>query len=53
MRVLVLFYSTYGHVYRLAQAIADGVREIPGVDAIVKRVPETLPPDVLTAMGAT
>ena len=28
MKVLVLFYSTYGHVYRLAQAIADGVREV-------------------------
>ena len=53
MKVLVLFYSTYGHVYRVAQAIADGVREVPGVDAVIKRVPETLPPDVLKAMGAT
>jgi len=53
MKVLVLFYSTYGHVYRLAQAIADGVREVPGVDVVVKRVPETLPPDVIKAMGAT
>jgi len=53
MKVLVLFYSTYGHVYRVAQAIADGVREVPGVDAVIKRVPETLPPDVIKAMGAT
>jgi len=53
MKVLVLFYSTYGHVYRLAQAIADGVREVPGVDVLIKRVPETLPPDVIQAMGAT
>jgi NAD(P)H dehydrogenase (quinone) len=53
MKVLVLFYSTYGHVYRVAQAIADGVREVPGADAVLKRVPETLPPDVIKAMGAT
>jgi NAD(P)H dehydrogenase (quinone) len=53
MKLLVLFYSTYGHVYRLAQAIADGAREVPGVDAMIKRVPETLPPDVIKAMGAT
>jgi NAD(P)H dehydrogenase (quinone) len=53
MNVLVLFYSTYGHVYRLAQGIADGVREVPGVNVVIKRVPETLPADVIKAMGAT
>lgn len=53
MKVLVLFYSTYGHVYRLAQAIAEGAREVPSADVTLKRVPETLPPDVLQAMGAT
>jgi NAD(P)H dehydrogenase (quinone) len=52
MKVLVLFYSTYGHVYRMAQAIADGAREVAGTEVVVKRVPETLPPDVLKAMGA-
>jgi NAD(P)H dehydrogenase (quinone) len=53
MKVLVLFYSTYGHIYRMAQAVADGVRAVPGVDVILKRVPETLPPEVIAAMGAT
>jgi len=53
MKILVLFYSTYGHVYRLAQAIADGAHEVPGVDIVIKRVPETLPPAVVKAMGAT
>ena len=53
MKVLVLFYSMYGHVYGLAQAVADGAREVPGVDVVVKRVPETLPPEVIQAMGAT
>jgi NAD(P)H dehydrogenase (quinone) len=53
MKVLVLFYSTYGHIYRMAQAMADGAREVPGVDVVLKRVPETLPPEVIAAMGAT
>jgi NAD(P)H dehydrogenase (quinone) len=53
MKVLVLFYSTYGHIYRMAQAVADGAREVPGVDVVLKRVPETLPPEVVAAMGAT
>jgi NAD(P)H dehydrogenase (quinone) len=53
MKLLVLFYSTYGHVYRLAQAIADGAGEIPDVDVTVRRVPETLSPDVVKIMGAT
>ena len=53
MKVLVLFYSTYGHVYRLAQAIVEGAREVPGAEVLLKRVPETLPPEVIKAMGAT
>jgi len=52
MKLLVLFYSTYGHVYRLAQAVAEGAREVPGVEVVVKRVPETLPPNIIEAMGA-
>ena len=52
MKVLVLFYSTYGHIYRMAEAVADGAREVPGVDVVLKRVPETLSPEVLKAMGA-
>jgi NAD(P)H dehydrogenase (quinone) len=53
MKTLVLFYSTYGHIYRLAQAVADGAREVPGVELTIKQVPETLPPEVLKTMGAT
>ncbi len=52
MKLLVLFYSTYGHIYRMAQAVAEGAREVAGVDVVIKRVPETLPPEVLAAMGA-
>ena len=53
MKVLVLFYSTFGHVYRLAQAIAEGAREVAGADVVLRRVPETLPSEVIQAMGAT
>ncbi|MEA1652442.1 NAD(P)H:quinone oxidoreductase [Nitrospirillum sp. BR 11164] len=45
-QVLVLYYSTYGHVETLAYAIADGAREVAGTEVTVKRVPELMPPDV-------
>jgi NAD(P)H dehydrogenase (quinone) len=52
MKVLVIFYSTYGHIYRMAQAVAEGAREVAGANVVLRRVPETLPPEVLAAMGA-
>ncbi len=52
MKVLIVFYSMYGHVYRLAEAIAEGAREVPGAEAILRRVPETLPEEILKKMGA-
>jgi NAD(P)H dehydrogenase (quinone) len=51
-KVHVIFYSTYGHVYRLAEAIAEGAREIAGTEAHVYQVAETLPEEVLKKMGA-
>ena len=51
-KVHVIFYSTYGHVYRLAEAIAEGAREVGGVQAEVFQVAETLPQEVLQKMGA-
>ena len=53
MKVLVVFYSTYGHVYRMAEAIAEGVRDVVGAEVEIKSVPETLPAEVLAKMGAT
>jgi NAD(P)H dehydrogenase (quinone) len=50
--VLVLFYSTYGHIYKMAEAVAQGARAVPGANVLVKRVPETLPDEVLEKMGA-
>lgn len=51
-RVLIVHYSMYGHVYRMAEAVAEGVRGVAGCEALIKRVPETLPDEVLEKMGA-
>ena len=51
-KVLVLYYSMYGHVEKLAGAVAEGARSVPGVEVTVKRVPETMPPDVAKQHGA-
>ncbi len=52
MKVLVLYYSMYGHIHRMAEAVAEGVREVAGAEAVLRRVPETLPAEVLAKMGA-
>ena len=51
-KVQVVFYSMYGHVYRMAEAVAEGARSVPGVDVVLRQVPETLPDDVIAKMGA-
>jgi NAD(P)H dehydrogenase (quinone) len=52
MKVLIIFYSMYGHIYRMAEAMAEGVRQVPGAEAVLRRVPETLPDETLKKMGA-
>lgn len=52
MKVIIVFYSMYGHIYKMAQAVADGVREVKGATVELFRVPETLTDDVLKKMGA-
>jgi len=51
-KILVLYYSTYGHIDAMAQAVAEGAREVPGTTVSVKRVPETMSPEALKRMGA-
>ena len=51
-KVLIVYYSMYGHIYKMAEAVAEGVREVAGCEAVIKRVPETLPDEVLGKMGA-
>ena len=52
MKILVVYCSMYGHVYKMAVAVAEGARCVEGVDAELRRVPETLPQEVLEKMGA-
>ena len=52
MKVLVVFYSAYGHIYKMAAAVAEGAKEVGGAEVIMQRVPETLSPAVLEKIGA-
>jgi len=52
MKVLIVYYSTYGHIHKMAEAIAEGVKQVDGAEVILRRVPETLPQAVLEKMGA-
>jgi NAD(P)H dehydrogenase (quinone) len=51
-KVLIVYYSMYTHIHTMAQAIAEGARQVAGTEVILRRVPETLPDEVLAAMGA-
>lgn len=53
MKILIVYYSMYGHIQRMAEAVAEGVREVAGAEALLRRVPETLPAEVLEKMGAS
>ncbi len=50
-KILVLYYSMYGHVETMASAIAEGARSVKDVEVTVKRVPETIPPDAAKTYG--
>jgi NAD(P)H dehydrogenase (quinone) len=52
MKVLILYYSTYGHIHKMAEAIAEGVGEVKGAEPAMRRVPETLSDEILQNMGA-
>lgn len=52
VRVNIIFHSMYGHIYKLAEAIAEGAREVEGAEVKIYQVPETLPDDVIEKMGA-
>jgi len=49
--LLILYYSSYGHIEALADAVAMGAREIPGTDVSIKRVPELMPEGVARDAG--
>lgn len=52
-KIKIVFHSLYGHVYQLAEALAEGARSAPGVEAQLLQVPETLSDEILAKMGAT
>ena len=49
-KILILYYSAYGHIERMAEAVAEGVRQA-GAEAVIKRVPELVPEEVARKSG--
>lgn len=47
MKILVIYYSTYGHTYRMAQAIVEGAQAVPGIEVRLLRVPELVPEEIM------
>ncbi len=52
IKVQVVFYSMYGHIYQMAQAVAEGARQVAGAQVDLFQVAELMPPEVLTRVGA-
>lgn len=50
--IQVIFYSMYGHIFRMAEAVAEGARSVPGVEVSLLQVPELVPQEVLEESGA-
>lgn len=51
VKVLVLYYSSYGHIERMAEAVALGVRAVAGAEVVIKRVPELVPEEIARQSG--
>lgn len=52
MKIQVVFYSMYGHIHLMAEAVAEGARKVDGAEVSLWRVPELVPEDKLRAAGA-
>ena len=50
-RILVVYYSSYGHIETMARAVAEGAASVEGAEVAVKRVPELVPEEVSRAYG--
>lgn len=50
-KVLVLYYSMYGHIETMAHAVAEGANRVDGVEVVVKRVPETMQAEAFAKAG--
>lgn len=51
VKILIVYYSSYGHVEQMAYAQAEGAQRVPGVQIVVKRVRELVPADIAKASG--
>jgi NAD(P)H dehydrogenase (quinone) len=51
-KILVLYYSMYGHVETLAKAVGEGARSVDGIEVAIKRVPELVPEEAARKAGA-
>jgi NAD(P)H dehydrogenase (quinone) len=51
-KVLVLYYSMYGHIETMAKAVAEGARSVGGTEVTIKRVPDLVPEEVARKVGA-
>ncbi|DBA66657.1 hypothetical protein WJX79_009985 [Trebouxia sp. C0005] len=51
-KIYVIFYTTYGHIYKMVEQVSKGINSVPGTEAVVLQVPETLPEGVLQKMHA-
>ena len=52
IKVQVIFYSMYGHVYRMAEAVVEGAKQVDGAEVSLYQVPELIPDHVLEKHGA-
>src|SRR5205823_12346581 len=52
MKIQVVFYSMYGHVYRLAEAVAEGARQVASAEVALYQVAELVPEEALVRSGA-
>jgi NAD(P)H dehydrogenase (quinone) len=52
MKIKIIFYSMYGHTYKMAEAVAEGARQVEGAEVEIFQVPELVPDSVLEASGA-
>ena len=50
-KILILYYSSYGHIETMAQTVAEGAREVPDTEVTIKRVPELVPEEVARNSG--
>ncbi|MGC9141055.1 MAG: NAD(P)H:quinone oxidoreductase [Caldimicrobium sp.] len=49
MKVLIVYYSTYGNTYKMALEIAEGVKEVDGAEPVIRTVPELIPEEIINS----